>query len=577
MNRRLLQYIIKTNKKIIFSLVLILIATAFQLIAPQIVSNIINIITVEKSNADLNNIYFLIILYFCSSLIFIGITFFARLSFSKLANEIVFTMQKEIFEHVQNLPISYFDTTPVGKTVSRITNDTSDIRDFFNNIVLDIFTAAFFTLGVFIIMPFINIYLFLIAASCVPFLYLIMKDHKTKSNTFNAIYRKKIGELNASLNEDIHSIDLIKSFNKEEYILNDFMTINKEIYEQNVNITHLDAYNAFNLTFAMNNLVIIIVLFIFGYSNLGDKIGLPLGQVYVFIFYLKLIFEYSRIIASRISEIQKASVAANNIFKLLDTKATYDEYKEYKATGEIEFKNVSFEYKQGENVLQNISFKIKPEETVAFVGHTGSGKSTIANLILGYYKINDGEILVDGNNLHDISIKGFRENISVVLQDAYLFKGTIKSNISLDNKSISDEDCANAFRRVGGDIIKANHPKGIHSVIDYKGSTFSEGEKQLIVFARALAKNPSILILDEATANIDSETEKYVQRSIEELKKGRTTIIIAHRLSTIKNADMIYVLDKGNIIESGNHDELIKLGGTYKEMYLSQSNDKNMN
>ncbi len=577
MNRRLLKYMVMANKKIVFSLILIIMATAFQLIAPQIVSKIINGITAGKQNADLNNIYFLIAIYFFSSLVFIGITFFAKLSFSKLANNIVFHMQEEIFEHVQNLPISYFDNTPVGKTVSRITNDTSDIRTFFNDIILDIFTAIFFALGVFIIMPFINIYLFLIAVSCVPFLYLIMRDHRIKSNKFNSIYRKKIGELNASLNEDIHSIDLIKAFNKEEYILNDFMKINGEIYEQNVNITHLDAYNAFNLTFTMNNLVIIIVLFIFGYSNLGDKTGLPLGQVYVFIFYLKMIFEYSRIIASRISEIQKANVAANNIFQLLDTKATYDEYREYKANGNIEFKNVDFEYKKGERVLQNVSFKINPEETVAFVGHTGSGKSTIANLILGYYKIDDGEILIDGNNLNDISIKGFRENISIVLQDAYLFKGTIKSNISLDSKTISDEDCVNAFKRVGGEIVNVNHPKGINSEVDYKGSTFSEGEKQLIVFARALAKNPAILILDEATANIDSETEKYVQRSIEELKKGRTTIIIAHRLSTIKNADMIYVLDKGNIIESGNHDELIKLGGTYKEMYLSQSNDKNMN
>ncbi len=577
MNKRLLSYIFKANKKIIFSLMFIIVATAFQLISPQILSKIIDTITVNKENTDLPYFYKLVSLYLFTSIAFIGITFFARLSFRKLANEIIFNMQKELFEHVQNLPISYFDQTPIGKIVSRVTNDTSDIRNYFNDIVLDVFTAAFFTVGVFIIMPFINIYMFLIAVASLPFIYLIMRDHRRKTDKFTSIYRKKIGELNASLNEDINSIDLIKAFNKEEYIRNDFMKVAGEIYEQDVNITHLDAYNAFNLTFALNHLIILLVLFMFGYSNLNGNIGLPVGQVYVFIFYLKMIFEYSRLIANRISEIQKADVAAKNIFKLLDTEAIYEEYEPYKSNGEIEFKNVSFEYKRGEKVLDDISFKIDAESTCAFVGHTGSGKSTIANLILGYYKINDGKILVDGNDLNNISMKGYRDNISIVLQDAYLFKGTIKSNISLDNKNISDKDCENAFRRIGGDIINTNHPKGIESEVDYKGSTFSEGEKQLIVFARALAKNPSILILDEATASIDSETEKYVQKSIEELKKGRTTIIIAHRLSTIKNSDMIYVLDKGKIIESGNHNELITLNGTYKEMYMSQSNDKGMN
>ncbi len=571
MNKRLLKYMFKANKKIIFSIILMIMSSLFLLVSPQIVSKIIDTVTLHKENTNLSYVYMLVGLYFGASLLFILITFFARLSFRKMSNQIIFTMQEELFNHVQSLPISYFDTMPIGKTVSRITNDTSDIRIFFNDIVIDIVTAIFFMIGVFIIMPFIDLYMFFIALCAIPITVLIIRDHRKKSNKYTSIYRKKIGELNAHLNEDINSVTVIKSFNKEDYIKDEFMDIASEIYKQQVNITHLDAYGAFNLTFLLNQFIIFFVLLLFGYSNLGTKSGLPIGKVYVFIFYLNMLFEYSRIIANRISDIQKANVAAKNVFQLLDTTSYYDEYKEYQSEGEIEFKHVSFSYKKGEKVLDDISFKIEKESTCAFVGHTGSGKSTIANLILGYYNIDEGEILVDGNNLKDLSIKGYRDNISIVLQDPYLFKGTILSNISLHNKKISREQCMDAFHRVGGDIIKTNHPDGIDSTVDYKGSTYSEGEKQLIVFARALAKNPSILILDEATSNIDSETEKYVQNSIDELKKGRTTIIIAHRLSTIKNSDVIYVLDKGKIIERGNHEELINLNGTYKQMYESQS------
>ncbi len=237
MNKRLLSYMFKANKKIVFSLILIIIATAFDLISPQIVSRIIDTITENKENTDLVYFYKLVALFVLTSLSFITISFYAKLSFRKLSNEIVFNMQKEIFEHVQNLPISYFDTTPIGKTVSRITNDTSDLRTFFNEIVLDIFTASFFSIGVFIILPFVNIYLFLITLATLPFLYFIMHDHRLKTNKFTSIYRKKLGELNADLNEDISSIDLIKSFNKEDYIRDDFMKVAGEIYEQDIRYT----------------------------------------------------------------------------------------------------------------------------------------------------------------------------------------------------------------------------------------------------------------------------------------------------------------------------------------------------
>ncbi len=405
-----------------------------------------------------------------------------------------------------------------------------------------------------------------------PFVGIIFVDFKNKSKKYNYAYRRYLSDLNANLNENIQGMEIIHAFNREDRIYEEFDEVNNNVYKEGLNFTKLFAYSGFNAMGTLQFLSLAGALLFFGYGSITKAYPVTVGMLYIFIDYMTKIFDHLTNVVLRVGELEKARGAADHVFELLHMEAIeYGGEKCDEINGVVDYNDVSFAYNDEDYVLSNVSFKVNEGESAAFVGHTGSGKSTIMNLLLGYYKPQSGSITIDGVDLNKVDLRELRKHMSIVLQDPYLFTGDLKSNITLFDDSISDEDAEKALREVGGAGLLSKHSDGIKTEVKEKGSTFSAGERQLISFARALVRDPKILVLDEATSNIDSETEEFIQTGIERLKRGRTTFIIAHRLSTIKNVDTIYVLDKGRIVESGSHDELIEKGGIYRRMYLAQS------
>ncbi|HZW98014.1 MAG TPA: ABC transporter ATP-binding protein, partial [Bacillota bacterium] len=492
----------------------------------------------------------------------------------KAANEISMQMQLDVFSHVQKLPIEFFDQLPAGQVVSRITNDTKAVKVLYQVVLSQFLMAGIYALGIYVSLFLIDPILVLIGLIPTPILFLLFRDFRGKSALFNRVVRRKLSELNGNLNENIQGMEVISSLGKERQIYHEFSVINDQAYEQGRNITKLFAYSAHNATSVLQYLMLSAVLLYFGYGHLSGAYWVQIGTLYVFIDYMITLFSQVNNAMTRVGDLERSRSAADHIFELLDEKTVSNGDEDAPvSTGKITFENVTFAYKD-EDVLKDVSFEVKPNQTVAFVGHTGSGKSTILNLLFAFYRPQEGRILFEGVPLESLDCKSVRRQMAIVLQDPFLFTGTILSNINLNRDDISRADAETALREVGGDLLLDRLEDGIDTKVTEKGQGFSSGERQLISFARALAHNPRILVLDEATSSIDSETESVIQKAMRKLEQGRTTLIIAHRLSTIKHADQIIVLDHGRIAEQGVHDELITKNGIYKSMYESQSQEK---
>lgn len=571
--RKLVGYGLQTKWALLGGLLVTALTVATDLVAPRIVARILDRELIEGVGVrNQTTFLWLVTLYFgviASSAVF---RFFSGLLFQKGAHKVSLFMQEDLFRHVQTLPISFFDSLPAGKVVSRITNDTKDVRVLFQVVLANVSTALLYVIGIYGSLLLLDVKLALIALFPLPLIFWLFRDYRRKSTQYNQVYRSNLSELNASLNENIQGMEIIQAFHKEEQIYETFSAINDTIFGSEVKMTKLESYSSFNAIGALRYLTIGIILLYFGYGYLSGSYPVTIGMLFIFISYMSKIYDNAQNIIQRLGQLERANVASDHIFSLLQQPGILDKSEEpCPIEGEVRFEDVSFYYKDEEYVLKDVSFMVEPGKTAAFVGHTGSGKSTIMNLLLRFYDPQQGRILVDGQWLPELPLKGYRDKVAIVLQDPFLFSGTILSNVTLHNPDITEEMAYQAFLEVGGKEFLDRHPEGMHTAISEKGATFSAGERQLISFARALAKKPSILVLDEATANIDSETEQIIQKGIERLKKGRTTLLIAHRLSTIKDADHIFVLDKGQIVERGTHDELISLGGEYKAMYLHQS------
>lgn len=336
----------------------------------------------------------------------------------------------------------------------------------------------------------------------------------------------------------------------------------------------LDSATSHNLVGVIRSLTFIMFIWYFGSAELAGDRAISIGMLYAFVDYITRLFNPVTNVVNQLANLERANVASERIFNLLDQPGeAVDDTRIDRYHGNVAFHHVWFAYKEEEYVLKDIDFEAKQGETIALVGHTGSGKSSIMNLLFRFYDVTKGSITIDGMNIQDHSRQTIRQHIGIVLQDPYLFTGTVASNVSLEDPRISRKMIEQALKAVGGEQVLANLPGGIDEPVIEKGSTLSSGQRQLISFARALAFNPAILILDEATSNIDTETEEIIQHAMEVLKKGRTTFVIAHRLSTIKNANRIFVLDQGEIVEQGTHDELLALGGKYSQMYKLQSGE----
>ena len=486
----------------------------------------------------------------------------------KGANEIYVRIQMQVYDHIQNLPIRYFDNIPAGSVVSRITSDVNQIRTFFVSSFIQIMIITLKILFSYVVLFYVDYRFALFMLLLLPIMYFVLKIYNKLTIDSIKGYRRKFSESNGIINENYQNLEVIKAFNREKASIADWNKHNIERYVYWKKLNQVDSLLLHNITGVFRVILFIGIVYYYAYSNFNNNIfGVTLGMVYLFINYTTDIIYRIADFTMGISTYVRAVGAANNIQEILklEVEKDIDMQRTEDFRGNIEFKNLYFAYNEDDYVLKDINLEIKENQTVAFVGHTGSGKSTIMNLVVKFYEPNKGVLKIGGKDISEYSRKYLRENIAIVLQDSFLFEGTLLENITTSgDKQLAKK----ALIQVGGEFILENH--SLESKVEVGGSNFSTGEKQLICLARALAKNPKILILDESTANIDSETEQSVGKAITELKQGRTTLIIAHRLSTIKNADNIFVLNKGVVVESGNHEQLLQKNGAYKKMYETQ-------
>ena len=486
----------------------------------------------------------------------------------KGANEVYVRIQMQVYDHIQSLPIKYFDNMPAGSVVSRITSDVNQIRTFFVSTFVQILIIVLKIIFSYVILFYVDVRFGLFMLVLFPVMFIVLKIYNKLSIDSIKGYRRKFSQSNGIINENYQNLEIIKAFNKEKESIEDWNKHNEERYKYWKKLNLVDSLLLHNITGVFRIVIFIGIVYYYSYSHFNNVYGITLGMVYLFINYTTDIIYRIADFTMGISNYIRAQGAAINIQEILKLDVEEDSHNdiiEDDFRGNIKFEDVYFSYKDDFYVLRDLNLEIKENQTVAFVGHTGSGKSTIMNLIVKFYSATKGNVLINDRNINDYSKEYLREKTAIVLQDSFLFEGTLLENITTSN----DEKIAReALARVGGDFILEN--RSLDSKVEVGGNNFSTGEKQLICLARALAKDPKILILDESTANIDSETEQNVSRAIEKLKQGRTTLIIAHRLSTIKNADMIYVLRKGKVIESGTHEQLLALEGSYKKMYETQ-------
>ena len=566
---RLMRYMLRYKGLSILALLFILmtsiVATAIPLLAQYYIDNFI---TKNIAKAGL----YILVIYFGLFILRVVFTFLGEYYFAKVAHSIVRDLRNDSFANLQKLGMSYFDKTPVGSVVSRLTNDTQAVADMFGTIFssfLNTILMFLVTLSAMIALSWqLTIYMILFIPVMVGSVYLYQK----LSSRLVEISRAKISEMNTKLSESIEGMKIIQAFNQEQRLIDEFGEVNNEhlrYYTKSLKVDSLLLRPAMAL---FKVLAYGVIVMYFGLSF--ESAGFTAGIIYAFIQYTNQLFNPLIELMQNFSILQTSIISAGRVFTLIDNEEYEPEQKDSDhkiSRGDIEFKNVSFSYDGKRDVLKNISFSVKNGESIAFVGATGSGKSSIMNLFLRFYDYDRGEILIDGVNIKDYSSKELRNSVGLVLQDPFLYHGTVESNIKMYNESLTREDVIEAAKFVDAHNFIDKLEDKYDSLVTERGSTFSSGERQLLTFARTIASKPKILILDEATANIDSETEELIQHSLEKMRKGRTTIAIAHRLSTIQDSNCIYVLDKGEIIESGTHDELIALKGNYYKMYQLQA------
>ncbi|PFB19192.1 MULTISPECIES: ABC transporter ATP-binding protein [Bacillus cereus group] len=485
----------------------------------------------------------------------------------KAANKIIQIMREDVFSHIQTLPIRYFDHLPAGKIVSRVTNDTEAIRDLYVTVLATFVSSIIYIIGIFAALFLLDVKLASLCLLIIPILIVWAILYRKYASVYNHKMRSRLSDINGTVNESIQGMPIIQAFRQERETKKEFEELNGDYFKYQNKILNLNAATSHNLVSVLRNIAFTGVIWYFGGASLSATGVISLGILYAFVDYLTRLFSPITNMVNQLANLEQSRVASERVFELLEEKGeAVEEERVPRLQGNVKFDNVSFSYNGKDEVLKNISFEAKQGETVALVGHTGSGKSSIMNVLFQFYEFEKGKLTIDGHDVKEMPKQATREHMGIVLQDPFLFSGTVASNVSLENEEISKERIVKALRDVGAERFANN----INEEITEKGSTLSTGERQLISFARALAFDPAILILDEATSSIDTETEAMIQQALEVVKKGRTTFIIAHRLSTIKSADQIIVLDRGTILEKGSHDELMKKRGRYYDMYKTQ-------
>ena len=577
--KRLLNYLVPHKKALTVASFLLILATFSDVVGPILVKIFLDQHLVPRS-FDRGALIILGSSYLGLNILSAIFHYFQSVSFNEIALKIVRQLRIDVFSHVQKLEFKVFDKTPAGALISRITNDTEAIKELFVGVLSAFVQNVVFMLGVFAAMFYLDVRLASFCLILLPIIILLMMFYRRVSTQVYRRLRKELSRLNAKLNESIQGMYIIQAMRQEKRFRREFQDINNNYYREamaNIRLESLFVRPAVDLIYT---LALILVLNYFGFQSLTGPI--EIGVLYAFINYLDRFFEPVNMMMQRLSQFQQSLVAAERVFELLDDRRITPKAAAITsstiAQGKIEFKDVSFSYEgiEGTEVLKSISFTASPGQTVALVGHTGSGKSTVANLLMRFYPVTKGEILIDGVSLSDFADQELRSKVGLVAQDPFIFVGTVSSNIALARSEINEREVREAVSFVQAEDFISRLPQGLQTPMGERGSTLSGGQRQLICFARTIAGNPKILVLDEATANVDTETEEAIQNALSKMRQGRTTIAIAHRLSTIQDADLILVLHHGNIVERGTHSELLAQEGLYYRMFMLQHGSKEL-
>ncbi len=565
---RLIAYMKPYAHGVIFALLLVLGLTSFDLYRPMLVGDAIDTF---GANGD----YDVIIATAIKYAVVLALSFVFNIAqtwiLQKTGQNIILQIRKDLYRHIQSLGSRYFDITPVGKLVTRVTNDVEALNEMYSGILVQLFRNIVKIVGLAGVMLMLDVRLAAISFVLMPLVIgLTVLCQKIARNIYR-LYRTRLTDINTFLSEHLSGMKIIQIFGRQERKFEEFHDKNTKLYK--AFYREMLMYAVFRpLIYILSILSLMIVLW-FGSRNVFDEI-ISVGTLYIFSNYIRSFFDPIQELAEQFSTLQSSIASAEKIFTVMDEDEFIPEVENPKQpdkiTGKIEFDHVWFAYDGKNYVLKDVSFVINPGEKVAFVGATGAGKSSILNLIGRYYDIQKGHIYIDGIDIRQLSKKQLRSAIGQMQQDVFIFEGDVAYNIRLNDNDITDEQVKEAAEYVNASHFIEKLPQGYHEPVTERGATFSAGERQLLSFARTLAHNPSILVMDEATANIDTETEILIQEALEKLMDGRTTIMVAHRLSTIQHADCIMVMHKGRICERGTHRELLEQDGIYRKLYELQ-------
>jgi len=574
--KRLLTYLSYYKKQFIVGAILLLLAAALELTSPLIAKQLIDRVmtpAVNSSNLDTMLLIQLLAGYLLVNLIGSLFRYISLLQLRKMSNSIVKKMRDQLFDHMHKLPVSYFDQIPAGKVVARITNDTEVLRSNFYVIVIsNLLSNIIQIIGAFIALFLLNRTLGAAMLILIPILGIWQHFYTKYASRYNLAMREYISQISGQLNEFVQGMAIIQAFQRENQLQKEFNETVEKWFKTGRKYLLLDSSIAWGLGNLLRNSTILILITTLAAFFLDGRLAISAGLLYAFIDYINRLYDPIEGLVQTITNVQQSLAAGQRVFEFADQPVEKQQSEQLTVTnGDVSFQQVTFGYDPEQAILHDINFDVAAGETIALVGHTGSGKSSILNLLFRFYDPQQGKIVVDGQVIADYDRHSLRDSMAIVMQDPYLFTGTIASNIGMNDPTITEAMIIDALKQVGADYLLSRYEKGIHHPVVEKGNEFSSGERQLISFARALVFDPKILILDEATSHVDTETESIIQKAMTVLQKGRTTFMIAHRLSTIKQADQILVLDQGKIVERGTHASLVQGQGIYQQMYQMQA------